>query len=83
MAKQKQTLTVQLMHANARIAELEAALAAARAPVLPINTAVTPARAAYLARRAHAQVNAQVSDFAQRCAQARAAAVAGNCVVRV
>lgn len=41
----KQTLTVQLMHANARIAELETQLAAAKAPRSNVRPAyVAPAR---------------------------------------
>jgi hypothetical protein len=81
----KQTLTVQLMHANKRIAELETLFANAESARLALAIKLlpagpTPARIAYLASR---NVERAPSDFALRCAIAKAAAMAGGKAVRV
>ena len=69
------TRNSELEAARLRISILEGELA-----LRPRAPAVTPARAAYLAHRAAPR---EPSDFALRCAAAKAAAMAGGKAVRV
>lgn len=74
----KPTLTVQLMHATARIAELEAQIIA----LTPVQPAMSAARQAYLARAAIKSV-AGPTPFQIRCMQARELAMATGRTVQV
>ena len=81
------THTVQLMHANKRIAELEALYAQAESARMAlamklIPAGPTPARLAYLAQRAIKTV-AEPSEWQIKCLAAKAAAMATGKVVRV
>ena len=82
----KPTLTVQLMHATARIAELEALFAQAEAARLALAVkhlpTISPARQAYLARAAIKSV-AGPTPFQIRCMQARELAMATGRTVKV
>lgn len=67
----------ELEAARLRISILEGELA------LRPRTQVTPARAAYLARRAEADAPREPTAFQRACAAAKAAALAGHKAVRV
>lgn len=73
--QQLRVLVSQLSADNARLAK-----AAATAPTAP---GLTPARAAYLERRAQRVANDQPSAFQLACAAAREAAIQHGRVVRV